>query len=771
MPYAKIESSGCGIVKDVTKLRIDCFLNPDDPNYDRCYVNVPVIPPEGYQGKVDKEGTPKDQKDYDAWIKSLPHVWRNNPFHSHMIWLPKEPTDNFIKEQIERTLTYFYNFHQHVWDTGQQFCGKDKDGKIVGLWERVPKVKGSIRDVFVKGDPKDYSINEARVQDIVSRVLEFQISGRVPPTDLNIGEKGTIDVGVTPDDFNIYFAANYTAFHEDNPANADGTIDTVQYWFDANKENVHGVIVGFFFNVSGTTYECRSSESIGDVAKGSLQQTTGLELSVSTNDFIGWYSTAGRLETSSNLGGIAYNYTSGEHIGATDQAVYSHRRTERLFALYGTGTESGEVIPGTLALVITLYAPTVTASNHITVTPSTLALAITLYEPTIILGTVATPSTLALTLTTFAPTATTTDNQTVIPATLALVLTTYAPTVTATDNVEVTPSTATMTLTEYAPVIGLKIIPPTLALSDTEYAPVIKLGIIPPIKALTLTEYAPTVSTPRLATPITKAVTVTAYAPTVTATGNVEVTPSTATLILTEYAPVIQLKVIPPVLALTLTEYAPVIGLKVIPGTLALSDTEYAPVIKLGVTPTTATLTLTTYAPTVSTTDNQTVIPATLALVLTTYAPTVTATGNVEVTPSILALVITTYAPTVTVSNNITVTPTTLALTLTTFAPSVLTPILATPSTLALTITTYAPTVLTPAVVIPPILALILTQYAPTVLAPRLVTPETLALLLTFYAPQLFGGDFPLPEGGGRYGTNPTDTDTGTSVSTGGRYG
>jgi len=595
MPYAKIESSGCGIVKDVTKLRIDCFLNPDDPNYDRCYVNVPVIPPEGYQGKVDKEGTPKDQKDYDAWIKSLPHVWRNNPFHSHMIWLPKEPTDNFIKEQIERTLTYFYNFHQHVWDTGQQFCGKDKDGKIVGLWERVPKVKGSIRDVFVKGDPKDYSINEARVQDIVSRVLEFQISGRVPPTDLNIGEKGTIDVGVTPDDFNIYFAANYTAFHEDNPANADGTIDTVQYWFDANKENVHGVIVGFFFNVSGTTYECRSSESIGDVAKGSLQQTTGLELSVSTNDFIGWYSTAGRLETSSNLGGIAYNYTSGEHIGATDQAVYSHRRTERLFALYGTGTESGEVIPGTLALVITLYAPTVTASNHITVTPSTLALAITLYEPTIILGTVATPSTLALTITTYAPTATATDNQTVTPTTLALVLTTYAPTVTATGNVEVIPSTLALTITTYAPTITVSnniiVTPTTLALVLATYAPSVFTPVLvtPSTLALTLTTFAPSVLTPVLATPSTLALTLTTYAPTV-------LTPVLAT---------------PPTLALSLTTYAP---------------TVLAPRL---VTPSTLALILTTYVPTVTISSVGTVVtPSTLALILTTFAPTACWTDN-----------------------------------------------------------------------------------------------------------------------------------------------
>lgn len=69
----------------------------------------------------------------------------------------------------------------------------------------------------------------------------------------------------------------------------------------------------------------------------------------------------------------------------------------------------------------------------------------------------------------------------------------------------------------------------------------------------------------------------------------------------------------------------------VTPSTAALVLTSFAPTVTAGVnvtvTPTTASLTLATFAPTVSTTANITVTPTTATLNLTTFAPTVTATG------------------------------------------------------------------------------------------------------------------------------------------------
>ena len=228
MPFAVINRSGCGIHKNRAKLRLDLYLNPNDPHFDKHYIRVPVIPEGGYPGEVEADGSPTNQKDHEAWLKSLPHVWQNTPFHSHFIYPDKDASDASIKAEIGKCLNYFYAFHQYCWDTGQQFCGKDKDGNVVGLWEKVPKIKGSVRDVFMKGNPKDLSACQSKVTDILSRVQEFQISvSKVSPQDLNIGEKGTIDVGSPAIDRDYHFILYvpdlaYTRIEGANPSNASG---------------------------------------------------------------------------------------------------------------------------------------------------------------------------------------------------------------------------------------------------------------------------------------------------------------------------------------------------------------------------------------------------------------------------------------------------------------------------------------------------------------------------------------------------------------------
>jgi hypothetical protein len=329
MAYAVIEKSGSGVAKNVAKLRIDCFLNPDDPNYDKCYVNVPVIPPEGYPGKVDKEGTPKDPKDYDAWLESLPHIWINAPFHHNKIWLlDAGVSDNWINEQIERTLTYFYNFHQYCW-------GGDKT--FIDEWKKVPKVKGSIRDIFVKGDPKDSLANQQKIADITNRINEFQIGvSRVPPTDLNIGDKGTITVGTLP----VNRASSLTGstiIEGSNPANADGIIDTAQVYPESTISDFE---VATFYLVSGTNFSSRDYEAIGTVTAGEPDPDvfTGLSLDILTGDYIGCYVPSGTIEKD-NSGGTCYWYRSGDYIPATND--FFVLADTRIISLYGTGTESG----------------------------------------------------------------------------------------------------------------------------------------------------------------------------------------------------------------------------------------------------------------------------------------------------------------------------------------------------------------------------------------------------------------------------------------------
>ena len=112
------------------------------------------------------------------------------------------------------------------------------------------------------------------------------------------------------------------------------------------------------------------------------------------------------------------------------------------------------------------------------------------------------------------------------------------------------------------------------------------------------------------------------------------------------------------------------------------------------VTPTTASLTLTTFAPTVTATANQVATPDTAALTLTTFAPTADLSSANTVTPGTATLSLTTYDLTVTATANLVATPDAATLSLSAFAPTITTAnasVTATPTTATLTLTTYAP--------------------------------------------------------------------------------
>jgi hypothetical protein len=180
------------------------------------------------------------------------------------------------------------------------------------------------------------------------------------------------------------------------------------------------------------------------------------------------------------------------------------------------------------------------------------------------------------------------------------------------------------------------------------------------------------------------------------------VTPSTASLALTTFAPKLNLGVIPSTASLTLATFAPsvTVGVNVVPGV--------------------ASLTLSTFAPTVAVSDNKTAVPGVASLTLTPFAPTVTASDHKLVVPGVASLVATAFAPTVTASDHKTAVPGVAALALTAFAPGV--------------------TASDHKVVVPAVLALALAAFEPTVTvsSPSLVVvPATASLALTAYAPDV----------------------------------
>lgn len=231
------------------------------------------------------------------------------------------------------------------------------------------------------------------------------------------------------------------------------------------------------------------------------------------------------------------------------------------------------------------------------------------------------------------------------------------------------------------------------------------------------------------------------------ASSPVTVTPTTATLSITGYAPTIRLpKVVTPTTrSLTITTYAPTVLLPktVTPTTASLTTTGYAPTVATPrvVTPATKALTTTGYAPTVKT--PRTVTPTAAGLTLTTFAPAVRL--GVKATPGTASLNTTGYAPTVRTPR--TATPAARALSLTGYAPNVVVPGQVIPSPATLNLTGYPPVVRTPRTVTPGPGSLATTRYAPTVRTPRTVTPGTRSLVLTGFAPTVtVGGSTPTPE-------------------------
>lgn len=184
------------------------------------------------------------------------------------------------------------------------------------------------------------------------------------------------------------------------------------------------------------------------------------------------------------------------------------------------------VTPTTRALTLSMFAPTVTTSDHKLVTPTTVSLVVATFAPAVTIGVRVVPSTVALSITNFAPTVTVSDNKTVTPGVVALTIATFAPTVTASDHKVVTPGALALTLTGFAP---------TVIASDHKV-------VTPGTLALVLSAFAPTVtaSDHRVVTPGVLALSFTTFAPTVTVdTGDRLVVPGTLALVLTTYPPTV----------------------------------------------------------------------------------------------------------------------------------------------------------------------------------------------------------------------------------------
>lgn len=111
MAYAKVDESGSCIQGGLIRVRVNMYLEPGDPGYDEHYVSVPDESSAefkaGYKGAMDAAGRPKDAAAHKAWLDSLPHIRRNNPFVNHFVYVGHETTAAELKALAQSHLDEF----------------------------------------------------------------------------------------------------------------------------------------------------------------------------------------------------------------------------------------------------------------------------------------------------------------------------------------------------------------------------------------------------------------------------------------------------------------------------------------------------------------------------------------------------------------------------------------------------------------------------------------------------------------------------------------
>lgn len=142
----------------------------------------------------------------------------------------------------------------------------------------------------------------------------------------------TITIGSAAIDRPTGSPFGWTMILKDNPANASGTLHTVELWASIS---LSGCKVGTFYG-SDFTYTNRDYATIGVVGSGLKRTFPGLSIDVQTGDLIGIYYASGNIERS-DAGYLGYFWKWLDHFGAGAQVYdFTDNRTQ---SVYGEGEE------------------------------------------------------------------------------------------------------------------------------------------------------------------------------------------------------------------------------------------------------------------------------------------------------------------------------------------------------------------------------------------------------------------------------------------------
>lgn len=133
-----------------------------------------------------------------------------------------------------------------------------------------------------------------------------------------------------------------TGIDYNNPANATGTIDTVNAWFQAANAG-NSCKIGTFTDGGSGSFTCNDAELIGEVVAGSAQQYTGLSIDIATGEYIGADARAAvtLVLERANSGGSGVYWIEGQYCDPSDSGTFALLSGD-ILSLNGTGTEGGQ---------------------------------------------------------------------------------------------------------------------------------------------------------------------------------------------------------------------------------------------------------------------------------------------------------------------------------------------------------------------------------------------------------------------------------------------
>jgi len=215
------------------------------------------------------------------------------------------------------------------------------DGSIVWVWHPINETPlvGCLTCHISNVVQKRLWISSTDIDDLLYYIpLPLGYADVVNDTNRSFVSGGAIDVGSAVSDRASTLAGTVTYIDGANTADYDGRITSIAVWAAADMT---GFRVGTFYLVSGTTYKCRDSATLGAVTAGSSQtfiQDSGgslLSIAVKLGDYIGCYFATGTIER--DTAGFNYvAYYNGEAIDAGDSAAYSVYAGDAI-SLYATG--------------------------------------------------------------------------------------------------------------------------------------------------------------------------------------------------------------------------------------------------------------------------------------------------------------------------------------------------------------------------------------------------------------------------------------------------